>query len=385
MKRIYLDYAATTPTDPEVVEAMLPYFSGRFANPASAHADGAQAADAIESARDAVGKLIGAKARDIVFTSGGTESDNTAVKGITATSRAREPHVVTTAIEHKAVLEPCRAREAQGVRVTYLAVDAAGRIDPADVERALTPSTTLVSVMHANNEIGTIQPIAEIGRIVRRHGAAFNVDAVQTCGHVPVDVDGAKIDLLSLSGHKLYGPKGVGALYVRRGTAFAPLLHGGSQEDGRRASTLNVPAIVGLGRAAQLARARLDEEARTVGALRDRLVRGILERVPGSRLNGHPHDRLPGNAHLSFADVDGEVLLMQLDKAGVSAATGSACVARDTGPSHVLTAIGLPDDLLGGSLRLSLGRGLTEADIDQVLELLPPLVHKVRSLAEFLD
>ncbi|HEY3360109.1 MAG TPA: cysteine desulfurase family protein [Polyangia bacterium] len=384
MRRTYFDAAATTPTDPVVVAAMLPYFGEVYGNPASAHGFGAAALAAVESARAAVAALLGAKAREIVFTSGGTESNNTALKGVAQALRARGDHVITTAIEHDSVLQPLCALAAADLRVTALPVDGHGQVDPAAVRRAITPRTVLVSVMHANNEVGTIQPIAAIGAITRAAGVLFHTDAVQTCGHVPIRVRDLAVDLLSLSAHKLHGPKGVGALYVRRDTPLAPLLHGGSHEAGRRASTLNVPGIVGLGRAAELAAARLHDETRHLAALQARLVEG-LGRFPGARVNGHPTARLPGNVSVSLPDSNGDLLLKHLDAAGIACSTGASCHDPPTAPSHVLAALGLPDALRAGTLRFSMSHLTTAADVDYLLEVLPRVVRRVSALTELLE
>ena len=381
MGQIYLDYASTTPTDSRVVEAMLPYFGDIFGNPASIHAFGQEALAAVEGARAGIASVLGADPAEIVFTSGGTESDNFALKGVAYANRARGNHIVTTAIEHHAVLETCRVLECEGFAVTYLPVDREGMVDPAAVAAAITDRTVLVSVMHANNEIGTIQPIAEIGRIARQREVLFHTDAVQTFGHLPFTVGELGCDLLSVSAHKLYGPKGVGLLYIRKGTRICPQMNGGEQEKGRRSSTLNVPGIVGFGKAAELAAAELGAEAARLTALRDRLIGGLFARLAGVRLNGHPTRRLPNNVNLSVEGVDGEGMVLSLDMLGIAAATGSACSSSSVEPSHVLAAIGLGQDPPQGSLRLSLGRQTTEADIDAVLETLPEVVWRLRALA----
>ncbi|MHB8771237.1 MAG: cysteine desulfurase NifS [Syntrophales bacterium] len=381
MSQIYLDYASTTPTDSRVVEAMLPYFGEVFGNPASIHAFGQEALAAVEGARAGIAAVLGADPAEVVFTSGGTESDNFALKGAAIANRARGNHIVTTVIEHHAVLETCRFLEREGFAVTYLPVDREGTVDPAAVAGAITPRTVLVSVMHANNEIGTIQPIAEIGRIARQRGVLFHTDAVQTFGHLPFTVGEIGCDLLSVSAHKLYGPKGVGLLYIRKGTRICPHMNGGEQEKGRRASTLNVPGIVGFGKAAELATAELSAEAARLTVLRDRLVGGLFARLAGIRLNGHPTQRLPNNVNLSVEGVDGEGMVLSLDMLGIATATGSACSSSSVEPSHVLAAIGLAQDPPQGSLRLSLGRQTTEADIDSVLETLPEVVGRLRALA----
>lgn len=379
MKPVYLDYAATTPTDPEVCEAMGPYFHETYGNPSSVHAFGQSARRAVEGAREIIASFIGAKPEEIVFTSGGTESNNFALKGVAGALRKRGDHVITSKIEHHAVLEPCRFLEEQGYRVTWLPVDEQGRIDPSDVEKAMTDRTVLISVMHANNEIGTIQPIEAIGRVARERNIPFHTDAVQTVGHIPVHVDALGVDLLSASGHKFYGPKGVGFLYIRRGTRIQPFLHGGSQERGLRASTHNVPAIVGLGKAVAVARERMAVEESRLAALRDRMIQGIVSGVAHVRLNGHPALRLPNNVNMTFAGVEGESLLLNLDMEGVACSTGSACTASNIEPSHVLIALGLSREAAQGALRFSLGRHTTEGDVDGVVDLLTTIVKKLRA------
>lgn len=383
MKKIYLDHAATTPVHPDVVAAMLPYFSDLYGNPSSAHSWGHEARQAVERARAAVAAALGAHPHEIVFTGSGTESNNAAIKGIAFANRRRGDHLITSAIEHRAVIEPCRFLENNGFTVTYLPVDGSGLVSPAEVRKAITPRTILISIMHANNEIGTMQPVAEIGGIAREAGICFHTDAVQTFGHVPFRVDDLSADLLSVSAHKLYGPKGVGALYIREGMNVEPLLHGGAQEKGRRSSTHNVPGIVGLGRAAEIATAEARAEAARLAALRDRMIREVAERIGGSALNGHPSLRLPGNAHFSFENAEGDLLMHYLDQRGVACSTGSACSAESEGPSPVLLALGLPDHLITGSLRFSLGRSTTEDDIDAVLDMLVDVVKEVRSLSPF--
>ncbi len=381
MRRIYLDYAATTPTDPEVVKAMLPYFGDSFANPSSAHSFGQEAREAIEAARNNVASILGANPAEIVFTSGGTESDNFAIKGIAYANRNRGNHIITSSIEHHAVTEPCHFLEKQGFDVTLLPVDRDGRVDPAGVAKAITDRTILISIMHANNEIGTIQPIAAIGKIARERGIYLHTDAVQTFGHIPFTVEDLKVDLLSLSAHKLYGPKGMGALYIRKGTRITPFMHGGEQENKRRASTHNVPGIVGLSRAAEVAREKMEEEVKTQTRLRNRLIEGILERIERSRLNGHPTERLPNNVNVSVEFVEGESMLLSLDMEGIACSTGSACSSGSLDPSHVLLAIGLNHQMAHGSLRFSLGRYTEEKDINRVLEVLPLVVERLRSMS----
>jgi len=381
MRRIYLDYAATTPTDPEVVKAMLPYFGDSFGNPSSAHSFGQEAREAIETARNKVASLLGANPAEIVFTGGGTESDNFAIKGIAYANRNKGNQIITSSIEHHAVTEPCHFLERQGFEVTVVPVDRDGRVDPDAVAKAITDRTILISIMHANNEIGTIQPIAAIGKIARERGTYLHTDAVQTFGHIPFTVEDLDVNLLSLSAHKLYGPKGVGALYIRKGTRIVPFMHGGEQESKRRASTHNVPGIVGLSRAVEVAKERMGEEIKTQTHLRDRLIRGILERIERSRLNGHPAERLPNNVNVSVEFVEGESMLLSLDMEGIACSTGSACSSGSLDPSHVLLAIGLSHQMAHGSLRFSLGRYTEEKDIDRVLEVLPSVVERLRSMS----
>ena len=381
MNPIYMDYAATTPTDQRVVEAMLPYFGEIYGNPSSLHGFGQEARAAMEEARAKIAAFLGAKPAEIVFTSGGTESDNFAIKGVAWANRKKGDHVITSAIEHHAVLETCRFLEKEGFRVTYLPVDGDGLVDPADVVKAITDRTTLISIMHANNEIGTIEPIAEIGRIAKERGVVFHTDAVQTLGHLPFTVDELNIDLLSASAHKLYGPKGMGLLYIRKGTRITPLVHGGDQESGRRASTQNVPGIVGFGKAVELAAATLHEEVARLTSLRDRFIQGIFERIDGIRLNGHSARRLPNNINLSVESIEGEGMILSLDMMGIACSTGSACSSSSLEPSHVLLAIGLPHELSHGSLRFSLGMYTKESDIDAVLEALPQVVGRLRAMS----
>jgi cysteine desulfurase len=335
----------------------------------------------VEEARMQVATALGAEPEEISFTAGGSEADNWAITGVASALRKKGDHIITTAIEHHAVLHTCEALEKQGYRVTYLPVDGDGRVDPGDVRNAITDRTILVSVMTANNEIGTVQPITEIGRVAHAHGVLFHTDAVQAVGAVPIDVDALGIDLLSLSGHKFYGPKGTGALYIRRGTRIESLIHGGGQERGRRAGTENVPGIVGLGRAIELATADIEGHNRRIAAMRDRLVRGVLGSIPDTRLNGHPKQRLPNNANFSFRYVEGESILLLLDAHGICASTGSACSSASLEPSHVLLAIGLPHEEAHGSLRLTLGDANTEDDVDYVLEVLPEVIGRLRQIS----
>ena len=381
MKRIYLDYAATTPTHPEVMKAMLPYFTESFGNPSSIHSYGQEAKDAVERARSTVAALTGAKSEEIVFTGSGTEADNFAVKGVALSRQGKGNHVITSSIEHHAVLETCKFMEKQGFSVTYLPVDGYGMVDPNDVKKAITKKTILVSIMHANNECGTIEPVAQIGNIAREAEIYFHTDAVQTVGHIPLDVNKLNVDLLSISAHKLYGPKGVGAFYIRKGTRISPFMHGGNQERGRRASTENVPGIVGFGRAAEIAQQEMLEEAQKLTALRDRLIEGILRGIEYTQLNGHPVKRLPNNVNVSINYVEGESILLNLDLDGICASTGSACSSEDLEPSHVLVAMGLPHLQAHSSLRFTLGKWTTEEEINKVLEVLPGIVSKLRAMS----
>ncbi len=380
-KKIYLDYAATTPTDPAVLEAMRPYFLEKFGNASSIHAYGQEAKKGIEGAREILAAFVGAQPEEIIFTSGGTESNNTAVKGVAYALQSKGNHIITTALEHHAISEPCKFLEKRGFSVTTVGVDKDGLVDPADIKKAITDKTILISVMHANNEIGVIQPIADIGAIAREKGIAFHTDAVQTVGHIPVNVDALQVDLLSLSAHKFYGPKGVGALYVRKGTRMEWLLHGGDQERNRRGSTHNTPGIVGLGKAIELCASRMDEEALQQIVLRDTLIDGILQKIPEVRLNGHRTKRLPNNANLSITYIEGEAMLLNLDMKGIAASTGSACTSSSLEPSHVLLAIGLPHEIAHGSLRFSFGRWSTKEDVDYVLETLPTIVANLRAMS----
>jgi cysteine desulfurase len=384
MRRIYLDHAATTPTRPEVVKAMLPFFTDAFGNPSSIYSYGQEARGAVEEARIKVTELIGARSEEIVFTGGGTEADNFALKGVAYANEHKGNHIITTSIEHPAVLEVCKFLERRGFRITYLPVDEYGLVDPQDVKKAITDKTILISVMHASNEVGTIEPISEIGKIAKEAGVYFHTDAVQTVGHIPVNVDELKVDLLSISAHKLYGPKGAGALYVRKGTRLVSLMHGGEQEKRRRAGTENVPAIVGLGKAVELAGQEMGKEAERLAYLRDKLIKGLGEKIDHIRLNGHPRRRLPNNVNVSIDFVEGESMLLNLDLEGICASTGSACSSASLEPSHVLLALGLSPEQAHGSLRFTLGRENTEADVERVLEVLPGIVAKLRAMSPLL-
>jgi len=384
MKRIYLDYAATTPTHPEVVKAMLPYFTDAFGNPSSIYSYGQEAKGAIEEARVKVADLIGARDEEIVFTSGGTEADNFAIKGVAFANESKGNHIIASSIEHHAVIETCKFLERRGFGITYLPVDEYGLVDPSDVKRAITDKTILISVMHANNEMGTMEPIAEIGRIAQEAGICFHTDAVQTAGNIPVDVNELGVDLLSMSAHKLYGPKGIGALYIRKGTKLVAFMHGGEQERRRRASTENVPGIVGFGRAVELAQQEMCEEVERLTCLRDKLIKALLERIDNTRLNGHPVQRLPNNVNVSADYVEGESMVLNLDLEGICVSTGSACSSSSLEPSHVFLAMGLPHEQAHGSLRFSLGRWTTEEEIERVLDILPRIVAKLRAMSPLL-
>ncbi len=381
MNTIYLDNAATTAVSPEVLQAMLPYFTEHYGNPSSVHATGRDARKAIEAARRQVAAAIGADPAEIYFTAGGSESDNWAIKGAAFMNRRKGNHIITTAIEHHAVLHTCGWLEKQGFEVTYLPVDAEGRVTPEQVEAAITDKTILITIMAANNEIGTLEPIAEIGKIAKAHKILFHTDAVQAVGAIPLDVKAMNIDMLSMSAHKFHGPKGIGVLYIRKGVRIDTLIHGGAQERGQRAGTENLAGIVGLGKAIEIATTDLPAKAARLSALRDRLIDGILERVPDVRVNGPREGRLPNNANVSVRYIEGESMLLRLDLAGIAASSGSACTSGSLDPSHVLLAIGLPHEVAHGSLRMTLGSETTEAEIDRVLEVLPGIISDLRSMS----
>ncbi len=401
MNRVYLDHNATTAVEPEALDAMLPFLSGEYGNAASIHTFGQKARAAVETAREQVAALIGARAQEIVFTSGGTEADNHAIFGVILplvswpASRSPNPvgdlgkrfsiahpkHVISTSIEHEAVLNTCQALEEQGVPVTYLPVDGKGVISPEALRRALRKETTLITVMHANNELGTVQPLEEIGRIAADADVYFHSDAVQSAGKLPIDVNALRLDLLSLSGHKFYAPKGIGALYIRGGTRLQQLLYGGHHQRGFRPGTENVAGIVGMGRAAELARKSLAEDAARVSALRDRLEQGLLSRVPHSRANGTRAPRTPNTTNIMFPGIEGEALVIALDLKGLACSTGAACSSGAVEPSHVLTAIGLSPDEARSSLRFSLGRHTTPGEIDFALQIVPAAVEQLRELS----
>ena len=381
MKRIYLDYAATTPMRPEVLEEMQPYLTEIFGNPSSIYSYGHEAKAGMDKARAAVANLLGAREEEIVFTGGGTEADNFAIKGIGFANRSKGNHIITSSIEHHAVLETCQFMETQGFTVTYLPVDKYGMVNPDDVKNTITPETILITIMHANNEIGTIQPISEIGKIAREAGVYFHTDAVQTVGHIPSDVNELNVDMLSTSAHKLYGPKGVGALYIRKGTRIVPLIHGGEQENNRRASTENVAGIVGFGKAAELAKLELEEESARITSMRDRLIDNMVAKVDEIQLNGHPTQRLPNNINLTVAYTEGESIVLNLDLKGICASTGSACTSSSLEPSHVLVAIGLPQEIAYSSFRMTLGKWNTDEDIDRIIQVLPEVISNLGAMS----
>lgn len=381
-KRIYLDHNATTPIHPEVLEAMLPFLKEEFGNPSSIHWAARVPKKVIEDAREGVAKLLNCDPSEVIFTSSGSEGDNLAIKGMAEARRDKGNHIITTKVEHPAVLNTCKYL-AKTFDVTFLDVDGEGMIDLDDLRKAITPKTILITIMFANNETGVIFPVEEIGRIAKGHNIPFHTDAVQAVGKVPTDVKALNIDLLTLSGHKIYAPKGVGALYVKRGIRLIPLIHGGHHERNRRAGTENVAGIVALGKACEIAMRDMAKEAEYLTILRDRLQRGIMERIDHVRLNGHPTKRLPTTLNLSFEFVEGESLLLNLDMNGVAASSGSACTSGSLEPSHVLMAMGIPHEIAHGSLRFSLGRDNTVEDIDYVLEILPPIVERMRAMSPF--
>lgn len=383
MKSVYFDHAATTPVHPEVLEAMLPYFSEQFGNASSLHSYGQLAARAVEEARAQVAELINCDPREIIFTGSGTEADNFALKGIAEKLKSRGNHIITSSIEHHAVEMTCRYLEKRGFHVTYLPVDKDGLVHPEELKKALTDQTILVSVMHANNEVGTIQPIKELAQIAHEKGVLFHTDAVQTVGSIPVDVKDLGVDLLSLSAHKFYGPKGVGALYMRKGVAIEPLIHGGGQERNLRAGTTNVPGIVGLGKAAELAKKELRERMEHNLNLRERLIKGLEERLSDYVLTGHRTLRLPGNVSICVQYIEGESMLLLLSAEGFACSSGSACTSGSLEPSHVLLSMGIDPQLAQGSLRITLGRENTVEDVDRFLEVLPKVVERLREMSPF--
>ena len=378
---IYMDHSATSPVDPEVFEAMKPYFVESFGNASTLYKLGREGKKVMETARKQVASLINAEPKEIIFTSGGTESDNIAIKGTVYRLKNKGNHIITSNIEHPAVTETCKYLEKNGFEVTYVPVDKEGLVHPEDVEKAITDKTVLITIMHANNEIGTIQPIAEIGKIAREHGIYFHTDAVQSVGKIPVDVKAMNVDMLSLSSHKLYGPKGIGALYIKKGVRLEPIIHGGGHERGLRPGTENVPAIVGLGKACEISEKNLDKDMEHLKKLRDKLIDSVLEQNEEAYLNGHRTQRLPGNVNFRFTGIEGESLILHLDSKGIAASTGSACSSIKLEPSAVLMAIGLKEVEAHGSLRLSLGRENTEEDVDYTIKAIKEVVDTLRKMS----
>lgn len=386
MRRIYLDHSATTPVDPEVATLMMTYYTEKYGNPSSVHSFGREAKQALEEARRQVAELIGATPQEVTFTSGGTEADNLAILGTAEAMRKKGRHLITSAIEHHAVLETCEYLAKNGFELTVIPVDSEGIVSAEDVRQAIRPDTIIISVMHANNEVGAIQPITELGKLAKEHGITFHVDAVQSLGKIPINVKEMNIDLLTVSSHKIYGPKGVGALYVRKGVRLVPLAHGGSQEKKRRSGTENTPGIIGFGKACELIGKRMAEEAELQTKLRDKLMNGIQERIEFVKVNGPLGEkRLSNNVNVSIRFVEGESLLLSLDMLGIAASSGSACTSGSLDPSHVLLAMGLVHEIAHGSLRFSLGRQNTEEEIDYVLEQLPKIVERLRMMSPLYD
>ena len=382
MRHVYMDHTAGMPVDPRVLEAMIPYFSQKYGNPFSLHSWGNEARKAMEEARAKIVAFVGAKKNEeIFFTSGGTESNNLAIKGVAYRNKDKGNHVVTTAIEHMSVMNPCKALMKEGFSVDFVPVDKYGVVDLKSLEKAITDKTILVSVMYANGEIGTIQPVKEIGEIVQRKGAALHVDAVAAAGQVPINVENENIDLMSISSNDIYGPRGAGALYVKTGTRIQPIIQGGGQERGLRSGTENIPALVGMGKAAEIAKAEMKTEGERLSRLRDRLVKGALGSAPSTFLNGHPRQRLPNNANVRFSYIEGESLILSLDMLGVACSSGSACTSKTLEPSHVLLAIGLKHEEAHGSLLFTLGRQNTEEDVDYVVNALPDIVKRLRAMS----
>lgn len=381
LKKIYMDYSATTPVKKEVLNEMLPYFSELYGNPSSIYSFAREAKQAVDNARDKIAKTMGANSNEIYFTSGGSEADNWAIKGVAYANKDKGNHIITSKIEHHAILHTCEYLEKDGFEVTYLDVDEYGMISPDDLEKAISDRTILITLMYANNEIGTILPIKELSSIAKKKGIIFHTDAVQAFGNIKIDVNELGIDLMSISSHKIYGPKGIGVLYIKKGTKIISFMHGGSQEKRRRAGTENVPGIVGFGKAAEIAAENLDNHISTLTTLRDKLIKGVMETIPNVRLNGHPQFRLPGNANFCFEFIEGESLLLSLDLVGISGSSGSACTSGSLDPSHVLMSLGLPHIIAHGSLRLTVGDFTTEGDIDYILEKLPQIVDKLRQMS----
>ncbi len=381
MRKVYLDHSATTPVRPEVLEAMLPYLKDRFGNASSIHSFGREAKVALEESREKVAEILGATPSEVYFTSGGTESDNLAIKGVAFASRNKGRHVITSQIEHHAVLESCGFLAKEGFEITYLPVDSFGLIDPEDLRKALRDDTVLVSIMHANNEVGTIQPIEELSQAAKEKGIYFHTDAVQSLGKLPIDVSKLAVDLISMSGHKIYGPKGVGAIYIRKGTRITPWAHGGHHERSRRAGTENVPGIVGFTRALELLNAEMEDHKRHTGNLAQTLYRKLVDTIPDVVMHGHPQKRIPNILSLSFKGVEGESVILSLDLKGVAVASGSACTSGTLEPSHVLSAMKVAPDIAQGALRFSFGRDNTMDDVDYVAGLLPEIIQRLRSIS----
>lgn len=381
MRKVYFDHSATTAVDPQVVEAMLPFLKEKFGNPSSIHSFGREVKVALEEAREAVADFCHARAADIYFTSGGTESDNLAIKGIAYELKKKGRHIITTKVEHHAVLHTCESLEKDGFEITYLTPDKCGMIHPEALEKAIRSDTILITIMHANNEIGTINPIQKIGEIARTKGVLFHTDAVQTFGKIPIDSSKLPVDLMTMSAHKIYGPKGVGVLYVRKGVKLAQLIHGGGHERNRRAGTENIPGIIGLAKAVELRKSGLKEENKYVKKLRDSFYEKIIHIIPRLYLNGHPEERLAGHLNLSFDGIEGEALLLSLDLKGVAASSGSACTSGSIDPSHVLLAMGIKPELARSSIRFTLGKDNTEEDVDYTVSILPEIVERLRSMS----
>ncbi len=381
MKNVYMDYSATTPVKKEVLDAMLPYFSEHFGNPSSLYSIAQESKEALEKARGQVASLIGAKANEVFFTAGGSEADNWALEGVADALKDKGNHIITTKIEHHAILHTAEYLEKHGIDVTYLDVDAEGRVNPEDVEKAITDKTVLISIMMVNNEVGTIEPIKEIADIAHNHGILLHTDAVQALGNVPIDVNDMGIDLMSMSGHKIYGPKGVGALYIRKGTKISNFIHGGAQEMKKRAGTENLAGIVGFGKAAELAKESLESHINRVSELRDYFISEVTSKIPDTIVNGSMEHRHPGNANISFEYIEGESMLILLDMNGISVSTGSACSSKSLTPSHVLSAMGIPVERIHGTLRFTIGDPTTKEDIDYVIEKLVEIVQKLRELS----
>lgn len=381
MKRIYLDYSATTPVHPDVVSAMLPYFTEKFGNASTIYSFGREARKAVEEAREIFAGMIGADQSETIFTSGGTESDNHAIRGVAYANKGKGNHIISCKLEHHAVLSTCHLLEKEGFKVTYLPVDKDGLVSLEEIKNAITDKTILITIMMANNEIGVIQPVAEIGKVARERGVLFHTDAVQAFGSLPIDVEKMNIDLLSVSAHKLYGPKGVGVLYFKKGVKLDKLIHGGEQEKRRRAGTENVAGIVGLGKACEIAKSEMGKESKRLTALREKLIKGLFKGIPEIVLNGHAEKRLPNNVNISVKYIEGESMILNLDLEGICASTGSACTSGSLSPSHVLTALGISAEHSHGSIRFSLGKFTTEEEIDIVLVKMPEIVGRLRKLS----